>query len=186
MQIGMNDIKNGITIELDGEVYSVVEFKHVKPGKGGAFMRTKLKNLKTGAIIDKTLRSNDKVEVAYIEKKNIQYLYSSKDSYEFMVHDTYDEISLYQEQLGEVINYLKENMEVAAIVYKNEIIGIETPTFVDLRIVSTEPGIRGDTSRAGTKPARTETGMTISVPLFINEDDVVRIDTRTGEYAGRA
>ncbi|MFC1666651.1 elongation factor P [Candidatus Omnitrophota bacterium] len=186
MQIGLNQMKNGLSIGLDGEIYSVVSCKHVKPGKGGAFMRTKLKNLRSGAVVDKTFRPNEKIEIAYIEKKTIQYLYSSKDLYEFMDHDTYDQITLHREQLGDVVNYLKENAEVSALVYKNKIIALEPPIFIDLKIVSTEPGIRGDTSRSGTKPAKTESGMTVLVPLFINEGDVVRIDTRTKEYTGRA
>lgn len=186
MRVGINQIKKGLSIELDGEVYYVIEHAHVKPGKGGAFLRTKLKNIRLGTVVDRTFRPNDTVEVAYIEKKNIQYLYSSNDTYEFMDHDTYDQITLYRDQLGDVVNYLKENLEVTAFVYKNNIIALEPPIFIDMKIVSTEPGIRGDTSRAGTKPATTESGMTILVPLFINEGDVVRIDTRTKEYVSRA
>lgn len=179
-------MKNGLSIELGGEVYSVISCKHVKPGKGGAFMRTKLKNLKRGAVIDRTFRPNEKIELAYVEKKNIQYLYSSQDLYEFMDHETYDQITLHREQLGETVNYLKENAEITALVHKGKIIALEPPIFIDLRIVSAEPGIRGDTSRSGTKPAKTESGMTVLVPLFINEGDTVRIDTRTKEYVGRA
>ena len=185
MGIDINRIKKGLSIELEGELYYVVDCAHVKPGKGGAFMRTKLKNIRIGAIIDKTFRSNDKVKVVYIDKKNIQYLYCSGDTYEFMDHDTYDQITLHKDQLAGVIDYLKENMEVTAIVYKSKIIALEPPIFIEIEIVSTEPGIRGDTSRAGTKPAKTETGMVITVPLFINEGDIVRIDTRTREYVGR-
>lgn len=185
MQTEISQVKKGFSIELDGEVYYVVVREHVKPGKGGAFVRIKLKNIKRGTILDKTFRPDEKVEVAQIEKKNIQYLYSSKDIYEFMDHDTYDQISLHREQLGDIANYLKENVEVTALVYKDKIITIEPPIFIDLKIASSEPGIRGDTSRSGTKPAKTETGMVVLVPLFINEGDVVRIDTRTGEYVGR-
>lgn len=186
MKVPITQTKNGTTIELNGEVYSVVNYEHVKPGKGGAFVRLKLKNIKLGTVINKTFRATEKVEIAYIEKKNLQYLYSSHDTYEFMDHDTYDQIALHKDQMGDVINYLKENMEVTAVVYKNTIIGLEPPIFIDMKIASTEPGIRGDTSRAGTKPAKTETGMTIAVPLFINKGDIVRIDTRTGQYVGRA
>ena len=186
MQAGIKQVKKGFSIELGGEAYYVVDREHVKPGKGGAFVRTKLRNIKLGTIVDRTFRPDEKVEVAHIEKKNIQYLYSTKDTYEFMDHDTYDQMTFHREQLGNVVNYLKENVEVTALVYKNEIIALEPPIFIDLKILSTEPGIRGDASRAGTKPAKTETGMTILVPLFISEGEVVRIDTRTGEYAGRS
>lgn len=186
MQIEINQIKAGTAVEIGNDLYFVVSREHVKPGKGGAFVRMKLKNVGLGTVIDRTFRSGEKLEVVYIEKKNFQYLYSSKDIYEFMDHDTYEQISLHRDQLGEVINYLKENLEVTAIVYNNKVITLEMPIFIDMKIASAEPGIRGDTSRAGTKPAKTESGMTIQVPLFINEGDVVRIDTRTKEYAGRA
>lgn len=186
MQVEINQIKKGFAVELNGDVYYIVDHQHVKPGKGGAFVRTKLRNIKTGNVIDRTFRPNEKLEVAYIEKKNIQFLYSSHDTYEFMDHGTYDQVSMHRDQLGDVIKYLKENMEVTALVYKNRIIALEPPIFIDLKIVTTEPGIRGDTSRAGTKPATTETGITILVPLFISEGEVIRIDTRTGEYVSRA
>lgn len=186
MQMGVNQIKKGFAVELNGDVYYVIEYQHVKPGKGGAFVRTKLKNIRLGNVVDRTFRPDEKLEVAYVDKKNIQFLYSSHDMYEFMDHSTYDQIGIPREQLGNVINYLKENMEVTALVYKNKIMALEPPIFIDLKIVSTEPGIRGDTSRAGNKPAKTETGITIVVPLFINEGDIVRIDTRTGEYVSRA
>ncbi len=186
MQVGINQIKSGMAIELEGKLFLVVEWQHVKPGKGNAFVRMKLKNIQLGTVINRTFRTNDKVEVAHIEKKNIQYLYSAKDMYEFMDQETYEHITLHREQLGHVINYLRENMEVTAIVYKNNIVSLEAPIFIDMKIVSTEPGIRGDTSRAGTKPAKIESGMTVQVPLFINEGTIVRIDTRTDKYVGRA
>ncbi|MFC1624282.1 elongation factor P [Candidatus Omnitrophota bacterium] len=186
MWVSINQTKKGSSVELDGEVYYVVEWDHVKPGKGGAFVRTKLKNVRLGTTIARTFRPTEKIELAYIEKKNLQYLYSSNDSCEFMDHDTYDQVSLQRGQLGEVLDCLKENLEVTALVCKNKIIALEPPVFIDMKITSTEPGIRGDTSRAGTKPAKTETGMTIDVPLFINEGDIVRIDTRTKEYVSRA
>lgn len=186
MRVGINQIRKGLAIELDGDVYYVIEHAHIKPGKGGAFLRTKLKNIRLGTVTDKTFRPNDTVEVAYIEKKNIQYLYSSGDTYEFMDHDTYDQIRLHRDQLGEVVNYLKEGLGVTAIVHNNNIIALEPPIFIDMKIASAEPGIKGDTSRAGTKPAVTESGMNILVPLFINEGDMVRIDTRTKEYVSRA
>jgi elongation factor P len=184
MQVGINDIKNGLSITLDGEVYYVMSYENVKPGKGSAFVRTKLRNIKTGAILERTFR-NEKIETAEIDKKTLQYMYSSGDIYEFMDSETYDHIPLHRDQLGEVINYLKENIEVTALVYKNQVITLEPPIFIDLRIASTEPGIRGDTSKSGNKPAKTETGLIVSVPLFVNEGDVIRIDTRTKEYVGR-
>lgn len=185
MQVDVNQIKKGHAVDLGGEAYYVIDRQHVKPGKGGAFVRLKLKNVKLGTVVDRTLRSGEKIEMVYIEKKNIQYLYSSHDMYEFMDRDTFDQISLHKDQLGEVINYLKENIEVTALVYNKKVIALEPSIFVDMKIASTEPGIRGDTSRAGNKPAVTETGMNIIVPLFINEGDVVRVDTRTKEYTGR-
>ncbi|MEK6733478.1 MAG: elongation factor P [Candidatus Omnitrophota bacterium] len=184
MQAGINDIKNGLSIELEGEVYYVVSYENVKPGKGSAFVRTRLRNIKTGAVLERTFR-NEKIETADIDKKTLQYMYSSGNIYEFMDHDTYEHISLHKDQLGEVGNYLKENLEVIALVYKDKIITLEPPMFMDLKIIETEPGIRGDTSKSGNKPAKTETGLIVSVPLFINEGDVVRIDTRTKGYAGR-
>lgn len=186
MQIAINQLKSGMSIEFEGGVYYIVERKHVKPGKGGAFMRVKLKNIKLDTMLDRTFRPSEKFEIAYIDKKKMQFLYQTKDIYEFMDQDTYDQVGLHRDQLGEVINYLKENIEVTALIYKNEVISLQPPIFIDLKIVSTEPGIRGDTSRAGNKPAQTETGMTISVPLFVNEGDIVRVDTRTREYTGRA
>ena len=186
MQIDINQIKKGHAVKLKGEVYYVVDRQHFKPGKGGALVRLKLKNIKLGTVVDRTLRSGEKMELVHIEKKNIQYLYSSHDMYEFMDRDTFDQISIHKDQLGEVIDYLKENFEATAFVYNKNVLALEPPIFVDMKIVSTEPGVRGDTSRAGNKPAITETGMSIAVPLFINEGAVVRIDTRTKEYAGRA
>jgi len=186
MQVGINQTKKGYAIELKGELYHIIERDHVKPGKGGAFVRVKLKNIKLGTVIDRTFKPDEKVKVAYIEKKNLQFLYSAHDTYEFMDHDTYDQISLHREQLGDVASYLKEGTEVTALTYKDKIIALEPPIFINMKITSTEPGIRGDTSRSGTKPAKTETGITILVPLFVNEGDIVRVDTRTGEYSGRA
>jgi len=186
MQIDINQIKEGVAIEIEGEAYYVVNCEHVKPGKGSAFVRTKLKNIKAGNIIDKTFRSGDKIELAFIEKKSLQFLYASGDLYEFMEHETYEQISLHRDQVAGVIDYLKENLDFTALVHNNKIIALEPPIFIDLKIVSTEPGVKGDTSKAATKPAKTETGLTITVPIFIEEGDIVRIDTRTGQYVGRA
>jgi elongation factor P len=184
MQVGINDIKNGLGIELEGEVYYVVSYENVKPGKGSAFVRTKLRNIKTGAILERTFR-NEKIETAEIDKRTFQYLYASGDMYEFMDHDTYEQMSLHRSQVGEVVNYLKENLEATALIYKGNVLTLEPPIFIDLKVAETEPGIRGDTSKSGNKPAKTETGLIISVPLFVSEGDVVRIDTRTKEYVGR-
>jgi elongation factor P len=184
MQAGINDIKNGLSIEMEGEVYYVVSYENVKPGKGSAFVRTRMRNIKTGAVIERTFR-NEKIETADIDKKTLQFMYSSGDIYEFMDIDNYEHVSLHKDQLGEVGNYLKENLEVIALVYKDKIITLEPPMFMDLKIIETEPGIRGDTSKSGNKPAKTETGLIVSVPLFINEGDIVRIDTRTKGYTGR-
>ncbi len=184
MQVGINDIKNGLSVEIEGQVYYVVSYENVKPGKGSAFVRTKLRNIKTGAILERTFR-NEKIETADIDKRTFQYMYTSGDIYEFMDRDTYDQIALHRDQLGEVGYYLKENIEVTALIYKNQVLTLEPPIFMDLKIVATEPGIRGDTSKSGNKPAKTETGFIVSVPLFISEGDVVRIDTRTKGYVGR-
>ncbi len=186
MQVGVNQIKPGMGVELGGKLFYVTDWQHVKPGKGNAFIRMKFKNIQLETVINKTFRTDEKLAVAHIEKKTIQYLYSSKDIYEFMDQETYEHITLHREQLGKVINYLKESMEVTAIVYKNNVVTLEPPIFIDMKITSTEPGIRGDTSRSGAKPAKTETGMTVQVPLFINEGEVIRIDTRTDKYVGRA
>ena len=184
MQAGINDIKNGLSIELEGEVYYVVSYENVKPGKGSAFVRTRMRNIKTGAVIERTFR-NEKIETAEIDKKTLQFMYSSGDIYEFMDIDNYEHVTLHKDQLGEVGNYLKENLEATALVYKDKVITLEPPMFMDLKIIETEHGVRGDTSKSGNKPAKTETGLIVSVPLFINEGDVVRIDTRTKGYTGR-
>jgi elongation factor P len=184
MQAGINEIKNGLTMELEGAVYYVVSYENVKPGKGSAFVRTKLKNIKTGAVLERTFR-NEKIEIVDIDKRTYQYMYTAGDMYEFMDQDTYDHISLHRDQVGEVVNYLKENMEATALIYKDNVLTLEPPMFVDLKIVETEPGIRGDTSKSGNKPAKTETGLIVSVPLFVGEGETVRIDTRTKSYTGR-
>ncbi|MFH1478360.1 MAG: elongation factor P [Candidatus Omnitrophota bacterium] len=186
MQIGINQTKKGHSIILDGNLYFIIEKDHHKPGKGGAYVRVKLKNIKLGTVIDRTYRPDEKVELAYMEKKTLQYLYSNHDMYEFMDCSTYDQIALHKDQIKDAVNYLKENIEVIALTHENKVITVELPISIELKIVSTEPGVRGDTSKAGTKPAALETGLNILVPLFINEGDIVKIDTRTGEYIGRA
>lgn len=184
--VSVNDLRTGLTIELEGEVYSVVEFLHVKPGKGSAFVRTKLKNVKTGQVFERTFRAGEKVNRAIVETKEMQYLYSTGDEYVFMDTQTYDQLTLTSEQLGSAPGYLKENMSILIQFYQGEPIGVELPTFVELRVTHTEPGFKGDTATGGSKPATTETGLVVQVPLFINTGDVIRVDTRTGEYLSRA
>ena len=179
------DFRNGTTFEMEGNVFRVVEFQHVKPGKGSAFVRTKLKNVITGATLEKTFNPSDKYPGAEIEKKEMQYLYNDGDLYYFMDNDTYDQMPLNKEQLGDCLKYLKENMEVTILSYKGNTFAVEPPTFVELEVTYTEPGFSGNTSTNATKPATLETGSTINVPLFVNTGDKIRIDTRTGEYMER-
>ncbi|MDI3541010.1 Elongation factor P [Koleobacter methoxysyntrophicus] len=183
--ISTNDFKTGVTIELDGEVYVVVDFQHVKPGKGAAFVRSKLKNVKTGGVIEKTFRAGEKIPRAHVDRKDMQYLYKSGDLYYFMDMETYEQIPLQEEQLGDSIKFLKENMQVTVMFFDGVSIGVELPTFVELEVTETEPGFKGDTATGGSKPAKLETGAVIQVPLFIEIGDVVKVDTRTGEYISR-
>lgn len=185
MQISTNQFKNGMAIELDGTLFFIVEFQHVKPGKGGAFVRTKLKNVKTGAVLDKTFRAGEKVELAHLERRKMQYLYKDNNSYYFMDNQTYEQLSLSAEQLGDVTKYLKENTEVELLLYQNNPIGVEPPLFVELEVTDTDPGVRGDTATAGTKPATLETGAVVQVPLFVQIGDKIKVDTRTNTYITR-
>jgi elongation factor P len=184
--ISTNDFRTGLTIEVDGEVYQVIEFMHVKPGKGSAFVRTKLKNRRTGAVIERTFRAGEKVNRAHIDRREMQYLYNDGENYYFMDTETYEQLSLHKDQLDDAIKYLKDNMNIYVLLYQGETIGIELPNFVELKVVETEPGIKGDTATGGSKNAVLETGAVIQVPLFIEVGDVVRIDTRTGAYIERA
>ncbi|WP_338832808.1 Elongation factor P [Moorella humiferrea] len=184
--ISTNDFRTGLTIEVDGEVYQVIEFMHVKPGKGSAFVRTKLKNRRTGAVIERTFRAGEKVNRAHIERREMQYLYNDGENYNFMDTETYEQLSLPKVQLDDAVKYLKDNMNIYVLLYQGETIGIELPNFVELKVVETEPGIKGDTATGGSKNAVLETGAVIQVPLFIEAGDVVRIDTRTGAYIERA
>ncbi|HHV55467.1 MAG TPA: elongation factor P [Firmicutes bacterium] len=183
--ISSNDFRTGLTIEVDGEVWSVVEFLHVKPGKGSAFVRTKLKNVKTGQVIERTFRAGERVNLAHVELRPMQYLYQSGDEFVFMDTKSFEQISLPREKLGDAPKYLKENMEIGLQMYQGEAIGVELPTFVELKVVQTEPGVRGDTAAGGGKPATLETGLVVTVPFFVEEGDVIRVDTRTGEYLSR-
>jgi elongation factor P len=179
------DFRKGLKIELEGEPYIITDFLHVKPGKGGAFVRTKLKSLVTGNVIDRTFRSGEKVQTPALEEKTMQYLYQEGEVYHFMDNDTYEQFTLPEELLGASSNFLQENVEVKILFHNGQPIGVELPFFVELTIVQTEPGVKGDTASGGTKPATVETGGVIQVPLFLNEGDVIKVDTRTGEYIER-
>jgi len=183
--VSTTEFRNGLKIEIDGEPYVIVEFQHVKPGKGGAFVRTKFKSLKSGNVTDKTFRAGEKVDVPDLEEKTMQYLYGADKDRVFMDTSSYEQVSLNEKQLGDSINYLKENMEIKVIYHKGMPINIEVPMFVELAIARTDPGVRGDTASGGSKPATLETGAVVKVPLYMNEGDVVKIDTRTGTFIER-
>ena len=179
------DFRNGTTFEMDGNVFKVVEFQHVKPGKGAAFVRTKLKNVITGAVLEKTFNPSEKYPGAEIEKREMQYLYNDENLYYFMDNETYEQLPLNKDQIGDGLKFIKENMNVKVLSYKGNVFGVEPPTFVELEITETEPGFKGDTATGATKPAIVETGAKVMVPLFVNQGEVIRIDTRTGEYMER-
>ena len=183
--ISTNDFKRGTKIEYKGEPYIVLDFQHVKMGRGGAFVRAKLKGLKSGKIIEETFGAGDKVPKADLEEKEMQYLYSQDNLYYFMDNETYEQVPLTDEQLGDARLYLKENMNVYILYYKQDPIAVELPNFVELQVTETEPGVRGDTASGGSKPAKLETGATVKVPFHINEGDIIKVDTRTGEYIER-
>lgn len=184
--ISAGDFRNGITFELDGNVVQVIEFQHVKPGKGAAFVRTKYKNVITGAVVERSFNPTDKYPTAYIERKDMQYLYRDGDLYYFMDMETYEQQPIDKSKLGSAFQFVKENMEVKVLSYKGNVFGVEPPNFVELEVTETDPGFKGDTATNATKPATLETGAEIKVPLFINQGDMIRIDTRTGEYMERA
>ena len=181
-----NDLKNGMTLDIDGQLWNVVEFQHVKPGKGPAFVRTKLKSVTTGKVVDKTFNAGVKVEVAQLEKRDMQYLYRDGSGFIFMDQKTYDQMTVPEEVVGDAVNYMLENCEAIVAVHEGNPLYVELPASVPLRITYTEPGLQGDRSSGGTKPATVETGINIQVPLFIKQDEVVLVDTRTGDYLGRA
>jgi elongation factor P len=184
MQVSTAEFKKGLKIQFDGAPYTIVDFQHVKPGKGGAFVRTKLKHMRLGRVIDNTFRAGEKVELVDFEEKRMQFLYKD-DRYHFMDLDTYDQISLSAEEVGEARDFLKENTEVEILFIESSPVTVELPNFIEIRIAKTDPGIRGDTASGGSKPATLETGAVIQVPLFLNEGDVVKVDTRSGDYLGR-
>ena len=179
------DFRNGITIELDNNIFQIIEFQHVKPGKGAAFVRTKLKNIKNGGVVEKTFRPTEKCPQARIDRADMQYLYSDGDLFHFMNVETYDQISLDTEAIGDALKFVKENEMVKMCSHNGSVFAVEPPLFVELKITETEPGFKGDTATGATKPAIVETGATVYVPLFVEQDDVIKIDTRTGEYLSR-
>jgi len=180
------DFKKGLKIEIDGTPYLIVDFQHVKPGKGGAFVRTKIKNLLSGSVVDKTFRAGEKVGKPDVKQSSMQFLYSDGDGYHFMNLESYEQIVVSEDQLGDDRLLLKENTVVEIVEFNGKVIGLELPNFVVLQVVETEPGMKGDTATGATKPATLETGAKINVPLFINEGDILKIDTRTGSYVERA
>lgn len=185
MPVSTTEFRNGLKIEIDGEPYIIVEFQHVKPGKGGAFVRTKMKSLKSGNVIDRTFRSGEKVDVPELEEKTMQYLYAADKDRVLMDTSSYEQISMSEKQLGDSVNYLKENMEIKVLYFKGQPINIDIPMFVELKIARTDPGVRGDTASGGSKPATLETGAVVKVPFYLNEGDVVKIDTRSGIFIER-
>lgn len=181
-----NDLKNGITLNLDGQLWTVVEFQHVKPGKGPAFVRTKMKHVLSGKVVEKTFNAGLKVEVANVDKRDMTYLYKDGESFVFMDKENFDQMYISEATVGDAAQYMLENIGAIVAVHEGLPLYVELPASVELRITYTEPGLQGDRSNAGTKPATLETGATVNVPLFINQDEVVRIDTRDGSYLGRA
>ena len=183
--ISAGDFRNGVTLEIEGNVYQILEFQHVKPGKGAAFVRTKLKNIINGGVVEKTFRPTEKFPAARIDRVDMQYLYSDGDLFHFMNTETYDQIALNSDDVGDALKFVKENEMVKICSHNGNVFAVEAPLFVELEITDTEPGFKGDTATGATKPAVVETGATVYVPLFVNQDDVIKIDTRTGEYLSR-
>ena len=183
--ISAGDFRNGVTIEFEGNVYQIIEFQHVKPGKGAAFVRTKLKNIKSGGVVEKTFRPTEKCPTAHIDRKDMQYLYADGDLYNFMDAETYEQIALSKENVGDALKFVKENELVKMCSHNGNVFAIEPPLFVELEITETEPGFAGNTATGATKPATVETGAQVQVPLFVNQGEVIKIDTRTGEYLSR-
>ena len=184
--ITAGDFRNGVTFDMDGSVFQIIEYQHVKPGKGAAFVRTKIRNVISGAVVEKTFNPTDKFPTAFIERKDMEYLYNDGDLYYFMDQESYETVPIDRSKLGDAFRFVKENMVVKILSYKGVIFGSEAPNFVELLVTQTEPGVRGDTATNVTKPATLETGAEIRVPIFINEGEMIRVDTRTGEYMERA
>ena len=183
--ISAGDFRNGVTIEVEGNIYQIIEFQHVKPGKGAAFVRTKLKNIISGGVVEKTFRPTEKCPQARIDRKDMQYLYNDGELYNFMDAETFEQIALGQDAVGDAMKFVKENEMVKMCSHNGKVFAVEPPLFVELEITETEPGFKGDTATGATKPAVVETGATVYVPLFVNQNDVIKIDTRTGEYLSR-
>ena len=184
--VSTNDFKTGLTIELDGDVFQVVEFQHVKPGKGAAFVRSKLRNVRTGSVTERTFNAGEKFPKARVDRREVQYLYNDGTEYNLMDMESYEQSAMTAEQLGDAVKYLKENMTLHVLVFQEKYIGVEMPNVVELEVTETSPGIKGDTASGGSKPATMETGVIVQVPFFINVGDVLQIDTRTGNYLKRA
>lgn len=180
------DFRNGVTFEMDGKVYQIIEFQHVKPGKGAAFVRTKIRNVIEGSVVERTFNPTEKFPTAYVERKDMEYSYNDGDLYYFMDSETFELVPVSANELGDNFKFVKENMVCKVLSYKGKVFGVEPPTFVELAVTQTDPGFAGNTATNATKPATLETGCEIRVPLFINEGDMIRIDTRTGEYMERA
>lgn len=185
MALSINEIKTGVTILVDDVVYMVVDAQHVKPGKGSAFVRARLRNMKNSNIQEKTFRGDEKIDQAFVEERKLQYQYKSGELYHFMDQDNYEEIAVSEEAIGENAKFLKDNIEVSGYFYKNDSLSVNLPNFIEVEIIHTEPGVKGDTAKSGTKPAEIETGASIQVPLFINVGDKIKVDTRTGGYVER-
>ena len=183
--ISAGDFKNGVTVEIDGNIYQILEFQHVKPGKGAAFVRTKLKNIISGGVVEKNFRTTEKIPKAHIDRKNMQYLYRNGDLFNFMDVETYDQIALNEDVVGDSLKFVKENEVVKICSHNGNVFSVEPPLFVELAITETEPGFKGDTAQGATKPATVETGAIVMVPLFVEQGDVLKIDTRSGEYLSR-
>lgn len=184
--ISSNDFKTGVTIELDGDVFTIIEFQHVKPGKGAAFVRTKLKNVKTGGVVERKFNAGEKVPKAHVERRTMQFLYKDGDHFVLMDNESYEQTSVTENQIGDGVKWLKENMELGVLFFNGTVIGVDLPNTVQLAVTATDPGVRGDTATGGSKPATLETGAIVQVPFFVNEGDVLIIDTRTGYYVQRA
>ena len=185
MALSINEIKNGLTILVDSNVYMVIDSQHIKPGKGGAFCRAKLRNLKNNNVLERTFRGDEKIEEAFIEEKKLQYQYASSGMFHFMDQDNFEDVSISEDSMEDKAKFLKDNIEVSAFYYKDEILYVNLPNFVEYKITSTEPGIKGDTAKSGTKPATIDSGAQINVPLFVDEGDMIKVDTRTGSYVER-
>lgn len=186
MALSINEIKSGVTILVDGDVYMVIDTQHVKPGKGAAFVRAKMRNMKNSGIQERTFRGDEKIEEAFVEERKLQYLYNSGNMYHFMDQENYEEIAISEDHIGDKKKFLKDNLEVSGYFYKDETLTINLPNFIEVTITHTEPGIKGDTAKSGTKPAEIETGASIQVPLFVNPGDRIKVDTRTASYVERA